>query len=223
MLDYPTARHNMVISQLHPNGVITPAVLAAFDTVPREQFVPEPLRPVCYRDTDLDLGDGRVLIAPLTLARMIDAAGVQPGDTVLTIGGATGYGAAVMGRLATDGSVTDVDSDARFDALLQAAVQTCGLCNVRRVIGDMITAGKTELGYDVIIVQGAVADVPTALTAHLKRDGRLVVPVIASGATMGQAMMYTKGPTGHISSRPLFDTAVPYLPGFIPHPKFSFA
>ena len=93
-------RRNMVNCQLQTNGVASGDILAAFEAVPREAFVPENLRGVAYVDEDLRLPDGNFLIEPLVLARMLQAAEPQPHDRALVIGDATGYAAAILSRLA---------------------------------------------------------------------------------------------------------------------------
>src|SRR5215469_17134744 len=100
MTDYAAARLNMVESQLRTNKVTTEAVLEAFLAVPRERFVPAALRGAAYIDEDLPLGNGRHLMEPMVFARLVQLAEVGPQDTVLEIGCATGYGTAVLARLA---------------------------------------------------------------------------------------------------------------------------
>jgi protein-L-isoaspartate(D-aspartate) O-methyltransferase len=100
MPNYAAARINMVDSQIHPSGVVSAPVLDAFRTVPREMFVPEDLRGRVYADEDLMLGNGQFLMDPAVLARMIEAANVQPQDVILNIGDSTGYSSAILAELA---------------------------------------------------------------------------------------------------------------------------
>ena len=108
-LQYETARHAMVVSQLRPNRVTDEAVVEALDSIPREIFVPAALRGVAYMDEDIPLGNGRYLMEPLTFARLLQEAQISAADTVLDIGCATGYSSAVLGRLA--GSVIGLEED----------------------------------------------------------------------------------------------------------------
>jgi protein-L-isoaspartate(D-aspartate) O-methyltransferase len=70
----------------------------------------------------------------------------------------------------------------------------------------------------VILIEGAVADIPGAVAAQLAEGGRLVT-VVKIGGAMGQAMLMTRI-NGVLSRRPLFDAATPFLPGFAPKPHF---
>ena len=104
MDDFSALRAKMVDSQLKTEGVTDPAVLAAFAVVPRERFVPPRLKPLAYVDNDLLLkpadgvGPGRYLMEPAPLGRLVQAAEINPTDTVLVIGAGTGYSTAVSAR-----------------------------------------------------------------------------------------------------------------------------
>src|SRR5260221_3738353 len=97
---YEAARANMVESQIRPNKVTDERVVAAFAQLRRELFVPEPLRSVAYIDEDLPLSGGRYLMQPMVVARLLQVAAVERKDTVLVVGAATGYDAAVLSLLA---------------------------------------------------------------------------------------------------------------------------
>ena len=76
MTDFALARRNMVDGQLRPNKVTNVDLLAVAGTLPRERFLPDSLRSVAYADDDVPLGNGRYLMEPMVLARMIQA--LQP-------------------------------------------------------------------------------------------------------------------------------------------------
>ena len=79
MTDFALARRNMVEGQLRPNRVTNVALLDAVGTLPREQFLPESARAVAYADDDVPLGNGRYLMEPMVIARLIQA--LQPRET----------------------------------------------------------------------------------------------------------------------------------------------
>src|SRR5882672_1537990 len=122
-MDYAAARLNMVESQIRPNRVMDEAVIAAFASLPRERFVPLPLRGIAYVDEDVPLGRGRFLMEPMVLARLLQAAAVGPADIALDIGCGTGYSAAVLSRLAN--TVVAVEED--VDLLVQATANFAAL------------------------------------------------------------------------------------------------
>ena len=68
--------------------------------VPREDFVPEALRPVAYLGEHVPLAPGRVLLDPRVFAKLLDALNVGPSDLVLDVGCGLGYSTAVLARMA---------------------------------------------------------------------------------------------------------------------------
>src|SRR3712207_4855062 len=100
MSDYETARRNMVENQLRPSQIFDTRLLDAMGSLPRELFVPKPLRGVAYADEDIPLAGGAFLVEPLALAKLIQAADIRSEDVVLVVGDSTGYAGAVVSRLA---------------------------------------------------------------------------------------------------------------------------
>lgn len=101
------ARRAMIDSQLRVSGVNSPGILAAFASIPREDFVPAERRALAYIDRAVPLGEGKWLSPALTYGQMLEAAAVTADDTVLVLS-ANGYLAALAGKLA--GSAACVDS-----------------------------------------------------------------------------------------------------------------
>ena len=89
MVDYAAARATMVETQLRPNRVDKPRLLQAMTDIPRERFVPESLHGCAYGDEDLALGDGRFLIEPLALGKLLQTADTRRHDVVLLLGDTT--------------------------------------------------------------------------------------------------------------------------------------
>src|SRR5258705_7601659 len=100
MTDFALARRNMIDSQLRPNRVTNAQLLAAIGELPRERFLPEAMRSVAYSDDDVPLGNGRYLMEPMVLARLIQTLQTVADDRALVVGSGRGYGAALLARLA---------------------------------------------------------------------------------------------------------------------------
>lgn len=216
MADYAQARRNMVDSQIRTNRVVDSAVLAAFAEVPRERFAGSHLGPVAYLDEDLPIGGGRYLVEPMVLARLIQALAIGPAHSVLDVGCGSGYSTAILGRLAR--RVVAVEGDAPL--LRRARELLAGADNTTLVEGPL-AEGHAKLGpYDAILIGGAIAELPRALTDQLAEGGRLATVLGPDGAS-GAAMLYLKI-GGVVSGRPLFDAATPHLPGFQKEAGFVF-
>lgn len=216
-MDSAEARRNMVDCQLRTNKVTDPAVLAAMGELPREAFLPEDLRPMAYSDGDLEIDDGRALMAPMTAARMFQCLDVGPDDVALVIGYSSGYAAAVMGRLVR--VVFALEDDAGQSAETGEICTGLGLDNVVPVTGPLDKGWAKEAPYDVIFIDGAVETVPDALCDQLSEGGRLVAVVVENG--IGRATRYLKSAVGR-SGRVIFDANAQLLSDFRQPQSFVF-
>jgi protein-L-isoaspartate(D-aspartate) O-methyltransferase len=218
MIDYAAVRRHMVDSQIRPNRVTDLRVIAAFGEVPRERFVPSRLKGVAYIDEDIEIAPGRYLMEPMVFARLLQAARVQPSDVALDLACGTGYGAAVLARLAT--TVVAVEADATLAAEAVAALAEVGADNVVVVTGDPAAGRAAQSPYDVIVLEGAVDRLPDALSAQLAEGGRIVA-VIRRAGVVGEATLWERH-RGHVSGRALFEASVPLLPAARRAPTFVF-
>lgn len=215
---FARARRNMIDNQLRPNQVLDPRVLGAMDAVPRELFLPKPLRGIAYSDDDIHLPDGGHLIEPLTFARMVQAADIQPSDVVLVIGCDTGYCAAVVAQLAA--TVIALQANDGMAARMQKALdeQMVGTAVVA-VEAEPIEGCPDQAPFDAILVLGSLTSLPDGLTTQLAPSGRLVA-IIRQGR-IGRLSLWTK--VGDVlGRRELADVAIPALPAAHTPPRFAF-
>ncbi len=103
-MDFAEARSRMVDSQVRPNKVTDPRIIAAMRRLPRERFLPPDRAVLAYTDEDVPLGEGRVLIEPMVMARMLQLTAVLAGERVLVVGCGIGYGAGCARRSVAPGS-----------------------------------------------------------------------------------------------------------------------
>ncbi|MBB3065530.1 protein-L-isoaspartate O-methyltransferase family protein [Limibacillus halophilus] len=219
MIDFEAARHNMVESQIRTNKVRDLRIVDAMDSLPRELFAPENRRGVAYIDEDLPIGNGRYMIEPMVLARLVQAAEIKPGDLVLDLACASGYCAALLTILGA--TVVAVEPDADLIAMGTEALNEAGIENVVMLKGDPKVGYEKQAPYNVILLPGAVAEVPAALFDQLADGGRLVTVVRTDQNSVGAATLYRRSGKA-ISSRVLFDASTPLLPGFERQPGFVF-
>ena len=175
MVDMPQARALMVEQQLARRGVSDPAVLKAMANVPRELFVPELLRDFAYDDMPLAIEAGQTISQPFIVAAMIQAARLQPADTVLEVGAGSGYAAAIMATIAQR-----VDAIERHRILADSAakrLKKLGVRNVEIHCGDGTLGLPAAAPFDAIIVAAAGPRPPDSLKAQLKPAGRLLIPI----------------------------------------------
>ncbi len=212
-MDFEAARIKMVDNQIRPTDVTSHTVLSAFLSVPREDFVPDRMKPLAYIDSDIEVATpmqtpgGRYIMEPSPLAKLLQLATISQSDKVLEIGCSTGYASAVLSMLAA--SVVALESN---EALAAAAKDTLArYANVTVVTGDLEKGCPEKAPFDVIFIHGSVETVPAALFDQLNDGGRLVVVQGFGNASRAKLFIHENGKT---SERLAFNTAVKPLPGF---------
>lgn len=217
MTDYPLRRRIMVDTQVRPSDVTKYPIIEAMLAVPRELFVPAGRREVAYVGENLPVAPGRVMLEPRTFAKMLDALDIRDDELALVVGTGLGYSAAVVARLAQ--AVVAVEEDAGLAAEAEAALSEIGADNVAVVVAPLAEGAAQHGPYDVILVEGAVEQLPLAIATQLKEGGRIAclcadgpLGVCKIGLRVGDSMSW----------RGAFDASAPVLPGFARQPDFVF-
>lgn len=218
-------RLNMVESQVRPSDITDRRLIRAMMEIPRELYAAEGARAVAYADTDLPIAmaqtgtPSRWSLAPRVQAKLIQALDIGEADMVLEIGSGTGYGAAVLSRLAR--KVVALESDRVLCDRARDTLATCGMDNVDVVHGDLAAGYDGQSPYDAIMISGLVEQVPTALLDQLKDGGRLITVLSHKTVGFGRATRWLRsGDT--FASWPLFEAGAKPLPGFRVEPAFVF-
>ncbi|MDF2119580.1 protein-L-isoaspartate O-methyltransferase [Roseiarcaceae bacterium H3SJ34-1] len=218
-------RQTMVDCQLRTFDITDRAVLDAALDIPREIFLPGLPAAVVYSDRILQIGTAsghkRSMLAPMVVARLIQAAALTSTDRVLVVGAGTGYTAALIGRLAAQ--VYALDSDAELSRLAAENFARIGAANIEVVTGPLAAGLPQHAPFDLIVIDGAIEVHPDSLLTQLREGGRLtaVVHPAAAAGRRGKATLFEKN-SGHIGNRVLFDAAGDLLEGFERKPEFSF-
>ena len=208
--DYSAARQAMVDSQLRPQGVNDPAVIAAMGKVARERFVPEQARPLAYADRAIPIGGGRHLAAPTTLGMLLTALAPRPGERALVVAAAGGYSAAVLAEIGVD--VVAVESAPELATLARD--------NGADIIEGQLEAGhKAGAPYDLVLIDGAVEHVPDAIVDQIAEGGRIGLALVDRGVTR---LMHGRKAGGGLGLHSISDAGVPALPGFQRPRAFTF-
>lgn len=216
MTDFAAARRHMVDGQVRTADVTDLRVLSAMSEIPRERFVPPASVALAYIDQDLPVdGGSRRLLKPMVLGKLIQAAEVGASDRVLDVGCATGYGTAVLARIA--GQVIALEQDAGLVQAARAAL--AAQLNVSVVTGPLTEGWPPGAPYDVILLEGASEIVPHAFLRQLKDGGRLAC--VLGGGPGAKAMLYYRSGE-ELGGRPIFDASAAILPGFTKTPTFAF-
>lgn len=154
---------------------IDPKVLQVMREVPRDAFVPEPLRRYAYANHPLPVGHDQNIAAPLLVALMTHLVDLEKDDVVYETGTGAGYHAAVLAGL-----VARVYSVEVIEPLAEEAarrLKELGYHNVFTRVGDGYDGWADQGPFDAIIVKEAIDHIPPPLLNQLERGGRMVMPL----------------------------------------------
>jgi protein-L-isoaspartate(D-aspartate) O-methyltransferase len=171
-----SARERMINVHIAGRGVRTPHILNAMREIPREEFVEPAFMAQAYADSPLPIGEGQTISQPLMVALMIEEAEVKPGDRVLDVGSGSGYGTAVLSRIAE--RVYGIELHATLAQAAMTRVERLGYDNIEMRVGDGTMGWPEAAPFDAILVAAAGTHVPQALKEQLAIGGCLVMPVI---------------------------------------------
>lgn len=216
MTDYAARRTMMVDTQIRPSDVTKFPIIDAMLSVHREAFVPRAKRETAYVGENVDLGGGRVVLEPRTLAKMLDALDIQNDELVLDIGAGLGYSSAVIDRMAE--AVVAVEEDEHLASEAQSNLSEQGADGVVLHTGPLAEGAAQHGPYDVIVLQGAVEHLPNAILDQLKEGGRIAC-LFAEGALGVVRVGYKID--GDVNWRFSFNAGAPVLPGFERHQAFT--
>jgi protein-L-isoaspartate(D-aspartate) O-methyltransferase len=200
------ARLTEFAASLRAAGAIRSATVeSAFTKVPRHRFLPRfRYRADEYRIQPGKVPPGQVLdliyannalitrtgqdgdppsssSAPSIMAKMLEAARLEPGIRVLEIGAGTGYNAALISHI-TGSAVVTVDVGRGTAAEAAAAIQDIGLAGQVHVIHGDGYDGHVDGGpYDRIIVTCGIAGIPPGWLTQLADDALIIAPVAHAG------------------------------------------
>ncbi len=216
MFDFKAARDHMVESQIRTADVTDYNVVRAFRQVPRELFVPKSQQALAYAESVITTDEDRHFLRPRDLSKLIQAADIQPTDVVLDIACGRGYSTAILSHLAE--TVVGLEDTDEAVELATKNLMSAGISNAAIVKGAL-RGGASEHGpFNVILVNGAVSDIPKTWTDQLAQNGRLAV--ITKDGPVGRACLFTRSGDS-LGEHVIFDAHAPFLPGMQREPVFS--
>jgi protein-L-isoaspartate(D-aspartate) O-methyltransferase len=186
----------MIDSQLRTSGVNAEWVLRRMDAVAREDFVPATARGHAYIDRAIALGNGRYLAAPVVQGMMLQEAQPKAADAALLVDGGSGYLAELLRPLVGSLEVIAPEEAARS-----------GVKSTR------------SGGLSLLVVDGAVEQLPEALLRRLADQARIVTGVVENGVTR---LAIGRSSAGQAALLPLAELGIPALPEFAAPKGWSF-
>ena len=219
-MDLNQARFNMIEQQIRPWEVLDPQVLELLSVVQRENFAPLAHKALAFVDMEIPLGSApnQVMLAPRVQARMLQDLAVKKTDKVLDIGTGSGFMAALLAHQAAQ--VLSLEIDAALAAQAQANLQKAGVSNVTVRTADGSQGAAADGPFDVILLNGSVAEVPAALLQQLTVGGRLAA--IVGTEPMMRATVITRTSESNWTTTEPWDCNAPRLSGFGEPSRFQF-
>ncbi len=217
-MDFVSARHNMVASQVRTWDVLDPRVLSAMEQLPREDFVPELFKNLAYADTAIPLYGQQTMLPPKEQGRILQAVAIAPHERVLEVCTGTGYLTALLAQFAKE--VVSVDIDPNQQAQAQRNLTQHGINNVELVTQDASHGFEQHGSFDVIIITGGLPKLPQSYKNILNLHGRIFV-TIGQAPLMHATLMYH--PTVDVwQETVLYETVVPMMENTAALKEFDF-
>ncbi len=213
------ARAHMVESQLRPNRVSDERILVAMGSLSREVFLPADAQHLSYSDATLPTRGGRFLLSPLLTARLLQAAEIEKGETVLVVAAGSAYLAAVAERLKT--TVFLLDRKKSFLPTLDSVMLDLRLDGCVCLDGDPREGWKQDAPYRSIIIDGGIERVPETLLQQLEQGVTLTAVRMQEDET-GEIVRWRKDEGGALACESLFDASAPVLAEFAQNEVFVF-
>ncbi len=165
----------MITELLRRRGFDDERVLSAMERVPRDRFVPEPLREHAFEDRALALSHGQTISQPYIVALMTQQAQIEPDGRVLDIGTGSGYQAAVLAEMGAE--VFSVEIVEELARSARARLDQLNYQRIRIRIGDGSLGWPKHAPFDAIVAAAAPESIPKPLLEQLALGARLVIPV----------------------------------------------
>jgi len=212
------ARFNMIEQQIRPWNVLDQDVLDLLHVVKREQFVPPSYANLAFADVEIPLPGGESMFNPKIEARILQELNIKSHETVLEVGAGSGYMAALMAHKARH--VTTVEISPEIKALAEQNIARAGIQNVTVVEGNGANGWEKDAPYDVIVISGALENMPETFLKQLKVGGRIAA-IIGQAPAM-QCVLVTRVSEAAYDTVTVFETNVKMLSGAPAVSRFTF-
>jgi protein-L-isoaspartate(D-aspartate) O-methyltransferase len=171
----PASKKIRLILELRQGGIMDTALLAAMETVPRDQFVPDAFRDRAYEDTALPISHGQTISQPLIVAKMLQALELNDRVKVLEIGTGSGYQTMILSHLCR--RVYTIERHRELLREAESRFEAMGRHNITTRAGDGWLGWPEQTPFTHILVSAAADEIPTALTDQLAVGGVMIIPV----------------------------------------------
>jgi protein-L-isoaspartate(D-aspartate) O-methyltransferase len=187
-------------------GSVDPAVLKAFEEVPRDYFTYDYEKQRSFAATTYEskphpwaIGYGSYLSDYRIQAYMVQVLKPKATDISLEIGTGSGFQSAVLSRIVKETYTVEIIT--ALGEKVDKIFEPLGYRNVHSRVGDGFYGWpEADRQFDMIIVTCAAPFVPPALLDQLKKGGRMIIPIGQPYKTQF-LYIFTKDEEGKVHSR----------------------
>lgn len=212
------ARTNMIKQQLRTGGVLNESILNLYETISREDFIPEHYAQFAYSDMQIPLAHGQRMLTPLEEGTLLQSLNLQGKETVLEIGTGTGFLTAMLSKLCKQ--VISVDYYADFTNFAKTRLEELNCTNVELITGDGSRGWLDNAPYDVVIFTGSLEKLTDTHRLQVLPGGKLFA--ILGKSPVMQACLFSLDHNNVWSESMLFETDIPPLTDRLKPKEFIF-
>lgn len=174
--DYSILREQMVEEQIQARRITDNLIIKAMKEVPREEFVPEPLKRYAYQDMPLPIGYGQTISQPFVVAFMTASLKLYPGERILEIGTGSGYQTAILSKIAKE--IFSIEIIKELAEKAQTTFKKLNYLNIQSKVSDGYEGWKEFSPYDAIMFTACLPnDFPSSFIDQLKDGGKMIAPI----------------------------------------------
>ena len=216
-MDSHSLNKNMVEGQIKPIGGMKKNILEAFNSINRDDFLPENLKGNSFSERNIFLKRDRFVLRANLIAKIISALNISNEENILVIGSSTGYSSAIISRLAE--TVISIEEDKELIDFSEEAVKKNGIDNIVFINNAMIEGCSEQGPFNAIIIEGVIDEVPSKILNQLDHNGRLIAMINDNG--ISNVIQFQKK-NNTFTERFLFSCSAPKLKSFDKRKSFSF-
>lgn len=207
----------MIESQLKPNSIIDENIIAAFQRVQQEDFLPDSLKKISYIDDHIKFYKNCFILKPLIFAKFLNIIKPDLSDVILEVGSGGGYTAAVLANLVN--SVYSIEQDKDIYDLTIKNLKRNKFTNVDVLFFNYRELNNLSLKFNKIIINGTVNADPLNLLDKLKVNGKLIS--ILKEDSSSSIYLFNKKVIGYEKLK-IMNASAPILINYIDKEEFNF-
>jgi len=207
----------MIESQLRPNNIIDENLIAAFEKVEQEDFLPVSLQNLSYIDDHIKFSKSSFILKPLIFAKFLNIIKLELSDVILEVGSGGGYTTSVLANLVN--SVYSIEQDKDIYDLTIKNIKKNKRTNVNVLFSNYRQLNILELKFNKIIINGTVNDDPLNLLDKLNVNGKLIC--ILKEESSSNIYLFNKKKNGYEKLK-IMNASSPILINYIDKEEFNF-